>query len=112
MAEITDDYMLEMRQKTREYTVVILHKNPKISEPGMDKIVWEHGRRNFELRRDGILLIVCPVRDESSISGIGIFSTDTDETRKIMDEDPGVKAGIFTYETHPTRSFPGDGLAK
>jgi hypothetical protein len=27
-----------------------------------------------------------------------------------MDEDPGVKAGIFTYEVHPTCSFPGDRL--
>ncbi len=112
MAQITDDYMLEMRQKTREYTVVILHKTPKIGEPGMDKVVWEHGRRNYELRRDEKLCIVCPVRDESDISGIGIFSTNAEETRKIMDEDPAVKAGIFTYETHPTRSFPGDALAR
>ncbi len=27
-----------------------------------------------------------------------------------MDGDPGVAAGIFTYEAHPIRSFPGDGL--
>jgi hypothetical protein len=28
----------------------------------------------------------------------------------IMDGDPGVQAGIFTYEVHPVRSFPGDAL--
>jgi len=56
--------------------------------PDADKIVWEHGRRNFELRRDGILSIVCPVRDESDVSGIGIFSTSPEETRRIMDRDP------------------------
>jgi hypothetical protein len=27
-----------------------------------------------------------------------------------MDCDPGVQAGIFTYEIHPIRSFPGDAL--
>jgi len=27
-----------------------------------------------------------------------------------MDEDPAVKEGIFTYELHPCRSFPGDCL--
>ena len=29
--------------------------------------------------------------------------TDTDETWVIMNGDPGVAAGIFTYETHPVR---------
>ncbi len=28
----------------------------------------------------------------------------------IMDEDSGVKAGIFVYEIHASRSFPGDSL--
>jgi hypothetical protein len=112
MNGISDEYMREMMQKTAAYTIVILHKTSKRNESGSDEIVWEHGRRNFELRRDGTLCIVCPVRDETDISGIGVFSTSLEETRKIMDEDPGVRAGIFVYETHPTRSFPGDALAK
>jgi len=112
MSQVTDDYMREMLQRTKPYTLVILHKTPKLNELHADKIVWEHGRRNFELRRDGILCVVCPVRDETDISGVRVFSTNVEETRKIMDEDPGVKAGIFVYETHPTRSFPGDALAK
>ena len=110
MDSITDDYMREMLLKTKPYTIVILHRTSKYNEPGMDKVVWEHGRRNFQLRNDGILRIVCPVRDRSDICGVGIFRTDADETKKIMDEDPGVKAGIFVYETHPARSFPGDCL--
>jgi hypothetical protein len=43
---------------------------------------------------------VCPIRKESDIAGIGIFYTNAEETRKIVDEDPGVKAGICVYETH------------
>ncbi len=112
MTQITDDYMRDMLQTTKPYTIVILHKTPKRNEPGADNVVWEHGRRNFELRRDGMLCVVCPVQDESDVSGVGILSTNVEETRKIMDEDLGVKAGIFTYETHPTRSFPGDALPK
>jgi hypothetical protein len=27
-----------------------------------------------------------------------------------MDHDPGVEAGIFTYEIHPVRGFPGSAL--
>jgi hypothetical protein len=30
--------------------------------------------------------------------------------RTIMDDDPGVPAGIFTYDMHPVRSFPGAAL--
>jgi len=41
------------------------------------------------------------------VKGIGIFTTSVEETKRIMDEDPGIKAGIFTYEVHPCRSFPG-----
>jgi len=33
-----------------------------------------------------------------------------EEVVRIMDEDPAVKAGIFTYEVHPIRGFPGDSL--
>jgi hypothetical protein len=108
---ITDEYMREMRQKTKPYTLVILHKTPKRNEPGSDSFIWEHGRRNYQLRRDGKLLIVCPVRDSSDIAGIGIFSTSLEETQKIMDEDPAVQAKILIYEVHSTNSFPGDALA-
>ncbi len=112
MQPITDEFMREMVAKTKAYTVVILKATPKRDEPGADKIVWEHGRRNFALRAEGILSIVCPIRDGSKISGIGIFNADLDATKKIMDEDPGVIAGIFEYEVHPARSFPGDALPK
>ena len=27
-----------------------------------------------------------------------------------MDDDPGVLAGVFRYELHPCRGFPGDHL--
>ncbi len=108
---ITDDYMTEMMGRTKSYTGVILRGTPKLAEPGAQAIVWEHARRNFQLRADGVLRIVCPVRDGSDVSGIGIFDASEDETRRIMDDDPGVLAGIFTYEVHATRSFPGDTLS-
>jgi len=112
MSGITDEYMREMLQTTRRYTVVILHRTAKRGEPGSDKIIWEHGRRNFGLRRDGVLCIVCPVlRDESDVAGICIFCTDVKETRRIMDDDPAVKAGLLEYEAHLIEGFPGDSLA-
>ena len=108
---ITDDYMRSMLRTTKRYTIVLLHRTSKRKEPGADRIVWEHGRRNFELRRDGLLSIVGPVvQDESDIAGVAIFSTSLERTRMILDEDPAVKAGIFTYEAHVIEAFPGDAL--
>ncbi len=110
MTTISDDYMRQMMARTREYCLVILKAGPRRGEPGVDKIVWEHGRRNFALRAEGRLAIVCPVNDGSEVRGVWIFNTNADETRRILDEDPGVKAGVFGYEIHPSRSFPGDRL--
>ncbi len=108
---ITDQFMQEMLQKTKPYCVVILHGTDRLKDPASRAIVWEHGRRNFQLREEKLLQIVCPIGDGSGVSGIGIFATNLEETRRIMDDDPGVQAGLFTYEAHESRSFPGDALA-
>jgi YCII-related domain len=107
---ITDEFMREQLGRTREYTLVLLQATPARQNPDADALVWEHGRRNFELRREGVLAIVGPLQDDGPIVGMGIFTTDPAETAEIMDGDPAVKAGIFTYEVHPVRSFPGDAL--
>jgi hypothetical protein len=110
MTTITNEYMLEMMTKTKNYNLVILKAGLNYNQPDAKSIIWEHGRRNFELRADGKLSIVCPVSDSSEVRGVGIFNVDEKELKQIMDEDPGVKAGIFVYEIHPVRSFPGDKL--
>jgi len=111
MATITDDYMQQMRAKTKAYCLALLKPGPKANgHPDLEKLIWEHGRRNFSLRADGILAIVCPVTAETGINGLGIFNASVEETKKIMEEDPAVQAGIFAYELHPCRSFPGDSL--
>jgi hypothetical protein len=29
-----------------------------------------------------------------------------------LDEDPGIKIGVFVYEIHPAKTFPGSSLPK
>ncbi len=77
MQTITDDFMLRMLPRARNYCIVILRAGPKSKEPGIEKII-------------------------SSV----------EETKRIMDEDPGVIAEVFVYELHACRSFPGDCLPK
>ncbi|HLH60645.1 MAG TPA: hypothetical protein VKV20_03100 [Ktedonobacteraceae bacterium] len=110
MTTVTDEFMRERLTKTRQYCFVLLKAGPNKKQDGVEKIIWEHGRRNFQLREDGLLPIVCPVNDGSDVSGIGIFNASIEEVRKIMDDDPGVKAGVFVYEVHPCRGFPGSCL--
>jgi hypothetical protein len=110
VAEISDDDMRAGMAQTREYTVVLLKAGEQYGKEGSDAIVWEHGRRNFSLRADGLLSIVCPVADDTELCGVGIFPGSVEETSELMDDDPGVRAGVFTYEVHPVRSFPGDAL--
>jgi hypothetical protein len=109
---ITDELMRQRISATRNYCIVILKAGPKKNEEGAEKIIWEHGRRNFALRADGVLSIVCPISDGSNVSGIGIFNAPVEEVTKIMDEDPAVQAGVLIYETHACRGFPGDSLPK
>ncbi len=99
-----------MISNTKNYSIVILKAGPNRNLPGVEKIIWEHGRRNFELREDGLLSIVCPISDDSDVRGVGIFNAGIDEVKLLMDEDPGVKEGVFVYEIHACRSFPGDRL--
>ncbi|HEY4388783.1 MAG TPA: hypothetical protein VGN34_30395 [Ktedonobacteraceae bacterium] len=110
MTTISDEFMRQMLGKTKSYCILILKNGPNRHVDGVEKIIWEHGRRNFMLRAEGVLSIVCPVGDGSDVCGIGVFNASVEEVQKLMDEDPGVKAGVFIYEVHASRSFPGDSL--
>ncbi|GIF77773.1 hypothetical protein [Asanoa siamensis] len=107
---VSDDDMRAGLATTKPYTAVILRAGPKFGTPEAEPLVWEHGRRNFGLRADGALSIVCPVLDDTDVCGIGVFDRDLDATVAIMEEDPAVRAGVFTFTAHPTRGFPGDRL--
>jgi hypothetical protein len=112
MATITDEYMQHMLAHTRNYGLVILKPGPNKYKDGAEKIIWEHGRRNLELRADGKVCIVCPIPAGSDIAGIVIFNAEVEEVRKIMAEDPAVKAQVLSYEVYECRSFPEDYLPK
>ena len=108
---VSDDAMQAGLATTREYVIGLLYQGPAYHDEQARKIIWEHGRRNFGLRADGALNIVCPVMDSSELCGVGVYDATADEVEAIMQSDPGVVAGVFRYELHPCRSFPGDALA-
>lgn len=91
---------------------MILKTGPNQKMAGVEKVIWEHSRRNFSLQEEGLLSIICPVADGSDIAGVGVFNAGVEVTRELMEEDPAVMAGVFIYEIHASKSFPGDCLPK
>ena len=107
---ISDDDMRARLGGSAPYTMVVLKPTDRLDRPNVDPIIWAHGRRNMALIAEGIAPVVTPVTSEGGASGFAIFATSPDETRAIMDADPGVAAGLFTYEVHAVRGFPGSAL--
>jgi hypothetical protein len=110
MRTFTDEEMGQLLPSAKAYSVVILKQGPRFGDPAAPAIIWEHGRRNFGLRDDGVLAVVLPVSDGSDVCGIGVFAATVEDTAAIMNDDPGVAAEVFTYQVHPCRGFPGDAL--
>lgn len=111
MTSITDDYLREVIKTGKPWTLVVFKSGPKADEVGAEKIIWEHGRRNLELLKAGTVNMIIAVRDGWEIEGLDVFNRGVDETRKIMEKDPAVKAGVLTYEIHPTTSFSRDAVS-
>jgi len=110
MSAISDEVMRERLSKTKAYSIVLLRKGPQWQATDARQIVWEHGRRNFELREAKKLAIVCPLGGDSELRGIGIFDADPQETESILARDPAIKAGVLVFEVYSCRGFPGDAL--
>ncbi|KKC02468.1 hypothetical protein [Mycobacterium nebraskense] len=97
MKTFTDEEMGRLLATTKPYSVVILRRGPRFGDETTPGTVWEHGRRNFGLRDDGVLAVVLPVTDGSDVCGIAVFTATVDDTAAIMAEDPGVASGVFTF---------------
>ncbi len=110
MTTITDEYMRQRLATIKDYCIALLKRGPNRNRPDVEKLVWEHGRRNFALQADGLLSIVMPVTDDGDVRGLYIFNVGPEQVREIMDGDPAVQAGVFAYEVHPCVGFPGNCL--
>ena len=103
MQEISDEYMRQILTTVKEYTIVILKAGPNFKEPGARQIIWEHGRRNFALRAEGLLSIVCPVMDESGITGIASLIRVSKIHRGSSMEIPACRQGYLSMAFIPAR---------
>jgi hypothetical protein len=100
-----DDPLEAQRARLASFWALVLRRVPRL------RPARRCGRRpgpsaGGQLYLAGLMRIVCPVGDGSGTAGVSIFDADPDEVDQMMRQDPGVKAGLFTYEIHPTQTFP------
>ena len=88
MKAFTDDEMTALLPTAKAYSVMILKQGPNFTDDTAPAVIWEHGRRNFGLRHDGVLAVVLPVTDGSDVCGVGVFTGTVEETVALMNDDP------------------------
>lgn len=108
---IDDEAANRLLGTSRPYTAVVLRAGPNRETPEGRTLLRPHGIRNMRLRAAGMLRVVVRVTDDSDAAGIGIFALDEAQTRRVVESDPAVSAGVFVAEYHPVLGFPDDGLA-
>lgn len=93
-----------LEQMTKLF-VLFLTKGPKWTAeetPELAKLQIEHVEYQISLRKSGKTLMVGPLIDNGKIRGITVFKVNSaEEVQVLMNEDPGVKAGVFEYKIHP-----------
>ncbi|ORV08668.1 hypothetical protein [Mycobacterium celatum] len=110
MKTFTDDQMNELLSTARSFSLVVLKPGPNCGDNRAPALMWEHGRRNLGLRDAGMMAAAFTVLDGSEIWAVRVFTATVEDTTAIMNDDPGVVAGVFTFEVHPCRGFAGDSL--
>jgi uncharacterized protein YciI len=109
---ITPEFIQGELARAKTYTVVFLFAGPRYDDhPDGDALVMAHVTRNFEMKADGVLAVVGPMRSEGDVRGLYIFNCDPVEATRLIEDDPAVAAGIFTFGVQTLMAFPGDTLS-
>ncbi|OWY22141.1 hypothetical protein C7N43_13515 [Sphingobacteriales bacterium UPWRP_1] len=110
---VTPDYINAQIAKMKTYTLLLLKSGPNrgnYTNDELNNLQAGHLKHIFEMKLSGKLSIVGPLLSNGNLRGIGIFNASEEEVTQLMAEDPSVKAGLLTVETHPWLGLPGDAL--
>jgi hypothetical protein len=93
--------------KLDAYTIVFLRRPadaPEMPADQLEALQKDHIAFNQRMRDEGHALVTGPVtgQPDESLRGISIFRTSVEETRRLTEQDPSVKAGrlvldVFTW---------------
>lgn len=98
----------------KQYYFVMLTKGDnsgRIDSVKAGRIIAGHLQNIKRMQSEGKLVIVGPFGDNGNRRGIFIFDVPKQEdVEKLLQNDPAIKAGMFTYEIHPWWSEKGQSL--
>ena len=95
----------ETTEGMEQYTLVLLKSgeewNP--SAPGFMDVVKRHHALVTEMIEKGKIAVAgpFPLSDPGELRGVTIFCVGAEETAKLVQDDPTVKAGLLKTEIHP-----------
>jgi len=95
----------ETTQGMEQYTLVLLKRGDKwnTSAPGFIDVMKLHHAFVKEMTEKGKIAVAgpFPIGDPGELRGITIYRVGAEETAKIVQDDPIVKAGLLKTEMHP-----------
>ena len=85
------------------YTFVLLKRGPRadeLSEDELSQLQEQHLAHLDAMRELGALLVAGPFSDQpdESLRGFGLYRTDLEETRRLAEQDPAVRAGRIAVD--------------
>ncbi|WEL94902.1 hypothetical protein P1N98_08520 [Tsukamurella tyrosinosolvens] len=106
---MTDEQIQDLVRTAQPYSLVLLRWGPRRDQDGAEAIEREHQRRMVSLRADGVIAILCPIRDDA-MAGMAVMTVPAERAAEIIAGDPCVRAEMMHSEVYPCLSFPGDAL--
>ena len=104
----------DIPQDVQPYFIALLSRGDRWNDTLGDDVADLVPRQLAFIREQveaGRYLLAGPITDDGPLVGISIIAANSAaEALTIAGADPGVKAGLFTYELHPVRGFPGSSL--
>ena len=95
----------ETTQGMEQYTLVLLKSGEKWnpSAPGFMDVMKKHHAVVKEMTEKGKIAVAgpFPFSDPGELRGVTIFRVGAEETAKLVQDDPSVKAGLLKTEIHP-----------
>jgi uncharacterized protein YciI len=88
-----------------EYSLVLLKRGDKWdpNAPGFSDVMKQHRAFVQQIIAKGYLAVAgpFPLGDPGELRGVAIFRVGTEQTAKLVKDDPTVKAGLLKPEIHP-----------